>query len=42
MRQSPEPYHGAKAGILPVFDPLGDYAPALGPCLRLNLRSSRK
>ena len=29
MRQSPEPYSGAKAGILPVFIPHGDYVPAV-------------
>ncbi len=25
MRQSPEPYNGTKAGILPVFTPQRDY-----------------
>jgi hypothetical protein len=30
MRQSPEPYHGAKAGILPVFVPQRDYVPGFG------------
>ena len=31
MRQSPEPYHGAKASILPVFIPCGDYVPGYRP-----------
>ena len=30
MRQSPEPYHGAKAGILPVFIPCADYVMRTG------------
>lgn len=30
MRQSPEPYRGAKTGILPVFIPPGDYVRDIG------------
>ncbi len=37
MRQSPEPYNGAKASILPVFIPCGDYAGGTGRCLGSNL-----